>query len=350
MVRKFFYLFWLWPMFLPAQPLVKPAGITFQVHAADSVIDILLNGQKITAYRFSQTLEKPVLYPLLTLSAKPITRGYPLDPRPGERIDHPHHLGWWLNYGDVNGLDFWNNSAAIPLENQPWYGKIWHDDYALSEANQQPAILTVNCRWKNYQQETLLQEKTTYTFWAIPGGYCIDRTTTLTAAQDILFKDNKEGFIGLRVARQLEMPSDKPDLFTDAQGRVTAVKALDNIGVTGNYLSSESLTGDAVWGTRGRWVQLQGKLNGDPVSVVLIDHPDNVGYPTYWHARGYGLFAANPLGQAVFSNGKETLNFALKKGQQTTFRYRLCVQEGEPLPVKTIEEITADFTNRAKPE
>lgn len=43
---------------------------------------------------------------LLFASGKVITRGYPMNPRPFERMDHPHHVGLWFNFGDVNGLDF----------------------------------------------------------------------------------------------------------------------------------------------------------------------------------------------------------------------------------------------------
>lgn len=344
-----FYLAWIailgglttaWPARLTGQTVSRPAKVTFAVRALDSMIDISLNGHLITTYRFSHTLEKPVLYPLFTLSAQPVTRGWPLDPRAGERVDHPHHLGLWLNYGDVNGLDFWNNSAAIPPEKMTRYGKIWHKKFSLNPEN---STLTVFCDWKNSPGETLLEEETTFTFSAIRDGYCLDRSTTLTATQDILFKDNKEGFLGLRVARQLELPSNQADYFTDAQGKVTEVKALDNTGVSGNYLSSAGLTGDTVWGTRGSWVKLSGRLPGGPVSITIMDHPANVGYPTYWHARGYGLFAANPLGQAVFSPGKELLMFKLAKGANTTFRHRVVVHDGPDLPVSTIEALASDF-------
>jgi hypothetical protein len=75
-------------------------------------------------------------------------------------------------------------------------------------------------------------------------------------------------------------------------------------------------------------MQLQSEINGEPVAIAVLDHPKNIGYPTYWHARGYGLFAANPLGQAVFSEGKETLNFQLQAGASVTFRYKILVHSG----------------------
>src|SRR2546430_15883259 len=84
-----------------------------------------------------------------------------------------------------------------------------------------------------------------------------------------------------------------------------------------HYHSSEGLEGDSVWGTRGRWTMLTGVVQGEPVTLAILDHPQNVGFPTYWHARGYGLFAANPLGEKVFSNGKTELNFTLAAGRST---------------------------------
>jgi hypothetical protein len=67
-----------------------------------------------------------------------------------------------------------------------------------------------------------------------------------------------------------------------------------------------------------------------------------VGYPTYWHSRGYGLFSANPLGQKAFSNGKDVLNFKLAPSQSTNFRFRLVVTSGEVSDTE-MNKLTADF-------
>ena len=142
-------------------------------------------------------------------------------------------------------------------------------------------------------------------------------------------KDNKEGVFAIRVTRALEHPSDKPEIFTDANGIPTTVASLNNEGVTGKYRSSEGKTGDSVWGTRGNWVSLDGVVNQEQVALAILDHPSNPGYPTYWHARGYGLFAANPLGQKELSGGKDILNFGLKAGESVTFRYRILILSGD---------------------
>src|SRR5262249_13818268 len=100
---------------------------------------------------------------------------------------------------------------------------------------------------------------------------------------------------------------------------------MDNAGVNGTYSTSEGKTGDAAWGTRGRWCNLSGKLGDEPVTITIFDYPNNPGFPTYWHARGYGLFAANPLGQKVFSQGKQELNFSLAPHATVAFYYRILI-------------------------
>jgi hypothetical protein len=133
----------------------------------------------------------------------------------------------------------------------------------------------------------------------------------------------------MRVARALEKPSDKPEVFTDAAGKPTAVPALDNTGVNGLYTSSEGRTGDAVWGTSARWVALSGRVGEEDVLLVVLDHPANPGHPTRWHARGYGLFAANPFGQNAYTDGKEPPSrFAIEPGGKAVFRHRLAILPG----------------------
>jgi hypothetical protein len=171
----------------------------------------------------------------------------------------------------------------------------------------------------------------------------VERITTLTALDSaVSFTDDKEGLIGMRVARGLEQPSTAPEKFVDASGRATTVPVLDNTGVTGKYLSAEGKEGDAVWGTRGRWTMLTGSLNNEPVTVAILDHPKNVGFPTYWHARGYGLFAANNLGQKALSDGKEELNYRLERGKSVTFRHQILILNSAATPAD-IERYYAAF-------
>ena len=313
-------------------------------HEADRRVDILVGGKPFTSYIWPTTLKKPVLFPIRSAGGVVVTRGYPLEPRPGERVDHPHHAGLWFNYGNVNGLDFWNNSDAIKAEAAPKMGTIIHRSVRASTSGAGEGSLDVTEDWVDYTNKPLLREDTRFVFRAKNGIRSIDRITTLTALDaPVSFTDNKEGVIGMRVARSLEQPSLTPEKFTDASGRVTEVAKLDTAGVHGLYQSSEGKEGDAVWGTRGKWTMLTGDVSGTPLTLAILDHPKNVGFPTYWHARGYGLFAANPLGQKAMSNGKEELNFKLAPKASVTFRHEILILDGKASAVD-IEKYYTAFT------
>lgn len=301
---------------------------------SEQKVDVLIDGKIFTSYLYSDkisVLKKTTLFPIVAANGVPITRGFPLEPRPGERVDHPHHIGAWFNYGDVNGLDYWNNSDAISEERKNEMGTIRHDQIISMSEGHAMAELVVSANWLKPDGTVLLKEKTNFAFYSGIDQRIIDRSVTLTALDEpVKFNDNKEGMIAIRVARQLEHPSDKPVTLSDAKGKTTDVPVLDNTGVTGHYLNSDGIEGTDVWAKRAKWVALDGTIDNKDVTVVIFDSPSNVGYPTYWHARGYGLFAANPLGQSVFSEGKETLNFSLKAGESVTFDYRILVLNGKP--------------------
>ena len=306
-------------------------------------VDITIGGEPFTSYIWPTTLKKPVLYPLRTAKGTIVTRGYPLEQRPGERVDHPHHAGLWFNYENVNEHDFWNNSDAIKPEDAPKMGTIVQRAIVSAKSGSQQGELDIEADWVTFEKKVLLSEHTHFVFRGGADHRSIDRVTTLTARDEkVSFPDSKDGMLGLRVIRALEIPSDKPEVYTDASGRPTTVAQMDNAGVNGTYLTSEGKKGDAAWGTRGRWCNLSGMVGDEPVTITILDHPRNPGFPTYWHARGYGLFAANPLGEKVFSNGKEELNFSLAPHANVTFRYRVLISSAILTPEAT-EAAYKDF-------
>jgi Family of unknown function (DUF6807) len=305
-------------------------------------VDVAIDGKPFTSYIWPTTLKKPVLYPLRTEKGTIVTRGYPLEQRPGERIDHPHHAGLWFNYEDVNGIDFWNNSDAIKPDQAPKMGTILHRSIVSTKSGEH-GELDVETEWVTFDKKVFLHEHTHFVFRGAPGFRSVDRITKLTALDTkVNFPDAKDGMLGLRVVRALEIPSDKPDVYTDASGHPTVVAKLDNTGVNGTYLTSEGKKGDAAWGTRGRWCNLSGMVGTEPVTITILDHPANPGFPTYWHARGYGLFAVNPLGQRIFSEGKQALNFSLAPHATITFRYRILITSAIATPEAT-EAAYKDF-------
>lgn len=312
---------------------------------AEHRVDITIDGQPFTSYIWPERLAKPVLYPIRSAKGTIITRGFPLEPRPGERADHPHQVGFWLNYENVNGIDFWGNSEAIKPEDAPKMGTIRHRSIASEKSGAEQGQLEIDADWLTHDKKVLLKEHTQFVFRGGPNFRGIDRITTLQAQNEkIVFADAKDGMLGLRVTRSLEMPSEMEKVFTDASGHTTTVPKMDNSGVTGMYLTSEGKKGDDAWGTRARWCSLSGHVGDEPVTISIFDHPSNPDFPTFWHARGYGLFAANPLGRKIFSNGKEpALNLTLAPHQSVTFRYRVVISSETVSPEAT-ESAYKDFT------
>ncbi|MFN9682666.1 MAG: PmoA family protein [Bacteroidota bacterium] len=331
----------------PFMLISQNVGVTFNT-LPNKDIEVKINGKLFTQYFISQNEEvkKPVLYPLITENGQLLTRGYPVAPRAGERIDHPHHVGLWLNYGKVNGIDYWNNSREILTTGDPKnYGLVKHQAVTKIKPGKDKGELSIRAGWfeADGKGKEVLEENTTFIFGTHPLGRYIDRITTLKAlVESVYFKDDKEGMIAIRVARELEHPSNKPEIFTDAQGKETNVPTLDNTGVTGEYLSSEGIKGEEVWSTRAKWMRLGGMIKDKPVSITILDHPKNKSYPTYWHERGYGLFSANPLGANIFSKGKDSLNLTLKKGEEVTFRYRILIADRLP-DASILDKEAAEF-------
>jgi hypothetical protein len=227
----------------------------------------------------------------------------------------------------VNGLDFWNNSFAIPEEKKNMYGWI-RTDSILKAHSGKTGILSYHANWTNKQKEILLEETTRFEFSSAPHFRTIDRETILTANTDVLLADAKDGLLGLRVAHELQIPTAETKKYTDDKGNITEVKVDNDKIANGNYITSEGKKGNDAWSTRAKWCKMYAKMGNDSISIVIIDHPKNPNYPTYWHARGYGLFAANPLGEKIFTEGKSSKNLRLKKGESVRFVYRIIIADG----------------------
>lgn len=313
-------------------------GVAVTVNDAAHRVDVMIDGAPFTSYLWDTNQRKPVLYPLIAPDGTTVTRGYPFATRPGERVDHPHHAGLWFNYSNVNGFDFWNNSDAIKPANRAKYGAITHDRIIATKSGPNSGELAVESTWTTAPGDNILTQTTRYVFSrAIIGGQparAIDLTVTLRALTQVVFHDDKDGLLGIRVAHFIESPTAKGGVFLDANGVATKVAAADTAGATGVYRTSEGKIGDAVWGTRGRWCLLSGTTPptkdqpGKPETIAIFDHTGNPGYPAYWHARGYGLFAVNPLGPHAFDPKAPPMNFTLDKGASATFRYRILILSG----------------------
>lgn len=323
----------------------QSSTIKFVEQKADKRVDVMIDGKLFTSYWWPDSVYKPVLYPILTVTGTPVTRGFPIKPREGERIDHIHQVGNWFNYGNVNGYDFWGNGSEGKRNVNG--GQIKHLSIGNLSGGKGEGSFVTTASWIDPAGKELLAESTEFHFIAKGSTRIIDRIATLTSkGEPVSFKDTKEGSFGIRVARQLELPSKEDITLTDAQGNPTTVKKMSNEGVTGNYRSSEGVTGEAVWGKRAKWMNLHGNIGDEKISLIICDHPQNQSYPTYWHARGYGLLAANPFGVKDFTEGKEQLNYSIPAGGSLKMRYRIIVTSGKHPDDAEINAYAEDFATK----
>ena len=308
---------------------------------AQRKIDVLYDGKLFTSYMYPADLEKPVLYPIYTSAGTVITRGFPRDPRPNERVDHPHHVGAWFNFGDVNGLDFWNNSYAIPEDKKSSYGSIRHRNIVSIQGE----TLIVAADWMDYTEKVLLKEETTFKFSGCGDWRVVERITRLTAQRDtVTFTDNKEGLIAIRMDRAFEEPSTRPELYLDAQGNPTEVRVMNNEGVNGVYRNSEGQEMEkGVWSKPAKWVSLSAEKEGEKISVTIVDHKNNPGYPAHSHARGYGLFSTNNMGSRALDPNEPLFTLQLKPGETTTFKHLIVVKTNGFATDEELNQIFADF-------
>ncbi|MDH6313683.1 hypothetical protein M2137_002473 [Parabacteroides sp. PFB2-10] len=323
----------------------KEKGFELIQHVSDKRVDVYYEGKLFTSYAYPETMEKPILYPIYNAHGIDLTRGFPANPQPGERVDHPHHLGLWFNYGNVNGLDFWNNSYNIPEENRPRYGSIRH--VCIEEINNgaKQATLTVQSDWIDHTEKILLVAETHYIFGAEKGMRTIEHIVTLTAQADtVIFSDSKEGLLGIRMDRAFEEVSDAPVLRIGEDKQPMEERTVNNDGVNGLYrnsLGDEKESG--AWGKRAGWASVSAEKEGDKTTVAILDHKENPGYPAHWHTRGYGLFAVNNLGSKSFHAENPATSLTLLPGESVTFKHKILIKAGSYAEDQEINIVFEEF-------
>jgi hypothetical protein len=288
--------------------LAAPPDI--RLEPTDNSLKVFIGDALFTEYR-THDAQRPYLYPITAPSGANLARPYPMEE--GGAKDHPHHRSLWFTHGSVNGIDYWADG--------PKHGVQKHHEFYDIKPGKGTASFRTRTHWQRPSGDHTLTDERLITIHATEEQRSIDFTVTLIAdTQDILFGDTKEGSFALRVCPSLT-PEEK-----DSRAHI---------------LSSTGKKDAAVWGQQAPWVCYHGP---DPLGtdtlVTLFDHPKNLRHPTWWHARTYGLFAANPFGQHDFEKleDKTAGDFTLKKGERLTLSYRVHIQHGQLDPTLLQDE------------
>jgi hypothetical protein len=243
---------------------------------------------------------KPYLHPLRAASGTYITRLWPMSDETAEPKDHQHQRGAYIGHADVNGVDFWANEESYKTPNR---GR-----EVPSSIQTMGSAIHIVLGWTDPKGAVLLEEGRTYSFQQDGQRRIMDVDTTLKAKQRVTFGDEKDGFFAVRL---------RPELQEDKG--------------SGHIVNAEDLaTEKNAWGKPSNWVDYYGKVGEEALGVAIFDHPANPRHPERWHVRGYGLFAVNPFGLAVFTGDKSQKGaLTLEPGQELRFRYRVVIHPGD---------------------
>ena len=259
---------------------------------------ILRNGRPVAEYlNFSGA--KPVFAALRGPDGEQLTRNYPIgDALPAEKQDHIHHRSMWFTHGEVNGVDFWAET--------PNHGTIVPTSEDISAQPEGVVLKTAN-DWLDAGKKRILSDKRMFTFHDVGKMHAIDCVIELIASDGpVVFGDTKEGSFGIRVAGTMKV---------DAK-------------MGGKIVSSRGLVNGDAWGKPAEWVDYYGPVGEGTSGIAILNHPTSFGFPTRWHVRTYGLFAANPFGVSHFTGGEATEGVKLEKGETLTLKYQVLLHRG----------------------
>lgn len=280
-------------------------------------------GGKLFAEYLVDSGGRPVVWPIVGPTGKAVTRAYPLDPKPPayEKQDHPHHRSLWFTHGDVNGVDFWAEGRGK--------GKIVHREFtktAVEKPAGQPdsatcAVIGTKNEWLDANGKLVCRDERTMQFGAADDHRWIDFHLIVHGGeQGVTFGDTKEGSFGIRVSETMKVDAKKG----------------------GRLVNSEGQADGAAWGKPAAWVDYHGPVDGEHVGIAILNHPGSFRYPTTWHVRTYGLFAANPFGHHDFAGGKgPSGSHKIKPGETMTLRYRVILHQGDEKTGKIAERFAA---------
>jgi len=268
---------------LPQQKL-KTNGYFMDIIKHGNKVTVIIDGEIFTEY--FQGPVKPCLYPVISPYGENMTRHFPfIKDLPGENYDHPWQSGIYFTFGKINNLDFWNITEKDKQK------------IRMTELHVESGKIKSSNDWLS-EEKIILSDRTEIGFEVDENMRAIDYKVTLKADHgDLLFGDDKEGMMGIRMDQSFRVSDRGAVLF-----------------------NSEGNKGEDAWGKRALWVTY---INKNNAVITVMDHPDNLRHPTRWHARDYGLCAANPFGEKVFDKeSTEEGSYLLTNGKSITFSYR----------------------------
>jgi hypothetical protein len=328
-IRSFFVVSFLLSAGLGSLHAADSGDHSVKLTTASDRVKIEIGGSLFTEYVFAGA-KRPYLYPVLATDGTALTRDFPMKETPGEDHDHPWHRSLWFAHSVVNGVDFWNEGNGDVGRSPKDKGSIEHETLAETKSGDVGLIRATN-RWVAPDGKLICTDETVLRFRGTDETRQIDFEVTLHALPDtpLLIGDNKDGTMAMRLAQWMTMPHkyQKQDLPGE-----------------GHIVTSTGARDAEAWGKRADWCDYFASHNGKVYGVAIFDHPKNLRHPTWWMARDYGLFGANPFGQHDYENLKDQPHigdYTIPAGGSLTLRYRFVFHLGDEKAARLAELYSA---------
>jgi hypothetical protein len=295
---------------LPGRGQAEAVSLTRQ----GDTIQVAIGGKPFSTYKFDPKFAKAFLQPLRDANGVVITRGFPTGDTVPAGHEHdpsiePHQRDMYFGHGSINGYDFWSEEIFAK-----YYGPSHPSNFGrmvfrkIDEMRSGPSSGTIRATFDlvGPDHKPFAEAVQQYTFSGDSNSRVIDCEFVFRATQGpVKFGDTKEGTFALRLAPELDAPA-------------------------GTMVSSEGGLGEPqIWGKRANWVDVDGTIDGRALGVAIFDSPKSFHHPTYWHARGYGLLAANPFGLSFFfKDPHQDGSYTIPAGESIEFRYRVFIHDG----------------------
>ncbi len=281
-------------------------------HRSGETIDILVGGKPFTTYHFESEVAKPYFQPLRSAQGTSVSREFPIvNTIPPEHLHdksiEPHQRGMYFGHGNIDGVDFWGEETFSHNSEGTVFGRAVLLKIDEPQGGPDHGVLRASFNLVEPGGRVLAEEDQTYTIRGDENSRIIDCEITLiaTGGSDLTIGDSKEGTFGLRLGPELNAPP-------------------------GHIVNSEGARDAKVWGQRADWVDYYGTVAGENLGVAIFDSPKSFRHPTYWHARTYGLAAANPFGIREFTNDpQQDGSWTVPQKKSITFRYRVIIHHGD---------------------
>lgn len=310
------------------------ADVTIEKSAAGATVKI--DGQLFTEY-VTLSESKPILWPIIGPNGKKMTRDYPMVKTEGETADHPHHRSLWFSYDKVNDVNFWAEKATYSGSKKDaskelaGLGMQKHREFTRLEGGKDKGVIVSVTDWLDGTGKKVIEDERQITFSGNATARVIDFDITLKATEgEVVFGDSKEGVFGIRIPTSMDV---EQKVNKDAE--------------PGHIITSEGLTDATAWGKPASWVDYFGKVAGETAGIAILNHPSSFRYPTPWHVRTYGLFAANAFGRQAFDKAAQPSEHKLAKGETLKFSYRVIFHTGDDKAAK-IADAFAAYSKEAK--